>query len=183
MRFEPDRIIVHQTGALWGDRQTIDAYHRAPRPRGRGWDEIGYHGVILNGSRYAGRYRREDDGLFELGRSWRRIGAHDHGENQLAWGLALVGRDVFTFRQLLELHAVVQGLRAASPRPLEVYGHCENEPEGAPVTECPGRRLAPRLELLRSWLADPFPDTRSPRGREFLAAVCFPRGADEEIAA
>lgn len=161
-----DRIIVHHTAGTHGTAASI-RHHHVER---RGWTDIGYHFLIRNGWVKANAFDPDSDGRVDLGRPVAEVGAHDLGENETSLGIALVGRDVVTWRQLAALHALVQGLRAGLREPLQVYGHCEHEPAGTP-TECPGARLRPRLAWLREWLASPRPDRASAE----LAAVLMPR--------
>lgn len=161
-----DRIIVHHTAGTWGSAASIDHYHRTQR----GFDEIGYHFVIANGWVAPRTYRTESNGCIQPGRDLEKIGAHDLGENETSLGVALVAYDVPTWPQMASLHALVQAIRARFRRPVEVYGHRENEPEETP-TACPGARLGPRLGWLREWLAAPRPDRASAE----LGAVLLPR--------
>jgi hypothetical protein len=59
-------IIIHHTATTFGNAQIIDAWHR-----NNGWDELGYHFVIGNGS-------NSGDGQVEIGPRWpkQKWGAH-----------------------------------------------------------------------------------------------------------
>lgn len=75
-------IIIHcaATRASQGiGVQEIRRWHTAPRPKGRGWDDIGYHYVI----------RR--DGTLESGRPLDKAGFHCAGRNANTVGICLAG--------------------------------------------------------------------------------------------
>lgn len=98
-----DTLVVHCSDSEFGDAETIRQWHTDPKPLGRGWGDIGYHYVILNGRRKSrGRYRKEDDGRIEVGRPLSRPGAHCRGHNKSSVGVCLIGRHHFTAKQLLE---------------------------------------------------------------------------------
>jgi N-acetylmuramoyl-L-alanine amidase len=59
--------------------EEICRWHTDPRPKGRGWSDIGYHFVI----------RR--NGALENGRPIERMGAHAKGKNRQSIGICLVG--------------------------------------------------------------------------------------------
>ena len=46
--FSPNKIIIHCTDSGWANLATVDSWHRQ-----RGFDEIGYHFLILNGEHYS----------------------------------------------------------------------------------------------------------------------------------
>lgn len=78
-------IVIHHSAGEVGGAKRIDAYHRA-----RGWEGLGYHFVIGNGS-------DTPDGQVEIGFRWTRQehGAHcktdDHYYNEHGIGICLVG--------------------------------------------------------------------------------------------
>ena len=87
--FKPDAIVVHCSASDWGDAEVFRRWHRE-----RGWSDIGYHAVILNGYRAHGSdYDMELDGKIEPGRPESIIGAHckAEGMNTRALGVCLVG--------------------------------------------------------------------------------------------
>ena len=100
----PENIIFHCSASKFGDAALIRKWHLA-----RGWRDIGYHFVALNGCRKSGNYRDQDDGLIEVGRPlnesgilepWE-FGAHALGYNARSIGVCFVGNRFFTSRQLL----------------------------------------------------------------------------------
>lgn len=79
-------IVVHHSVSESANATSIDEFHR----NGKGWDELGYHFVIGNGS-------RSGDGEIEVGPRWRKQkhGAHaktaDNYYNEHGIGICLVG--------------------------------------------------------------------------------------------
>lgn len=83
------KLIVHCSASAFGDAKVIGEWHRE-----RGFNSIGYHFVILNGSRIRPHiYAPGEDGLVENGRPADEIGAHCSGENENSIGICLIGGD------------------------------------------------------------------------------------------
>jgi N-acetylmuramoyl-L-alanine amidase len=85
----------------------IRRWHTDPKPKGRGWRDIGYHYVIKR------------DGTLQLGRPISQTGAHVRGHNLTSIGICLVGGmdkrtgkavDDYTDEQWQTLTMVVGGL-------------------------------------------------------------------------
>ncbi len=121
------KIIIHCSASDFGDVATIRRWHLE-----RGFVDIGYHFVILNGSRKPGAYDPDDDGKIEKGRPWWKIGAHCKGHNRDSLGICLVGNPKFigtpemwfTPRQLESLrNLVAQLLIEFQLTPEDVFGH------------------------------------------------------------
>ena len=78
-------VVIHHSGSDIGGAARFNAWHRA-----RGWDELGYHFVIGNGS-------DTPDGRVEVGPRWKeqKHGAHcrtaDEYYNEHGIGICLVG--------------------------------------------------------------------------------------------
>jgi len=119
---EIDKIIIHCSDSGFGDAATIDGWHKE-----RGWDGIGYHYVILNGYRYPGQgYRADEDGLIENGRPIEKPGAHCRGANKTSIGICLIGKHLFTARQLYgSLPKLIRRIGIETVREIEVKGHYE----------------------------------------------------------
>lgn len=114
---EITEIIVHSTATPNGMRATardIDRWHRQ-----RGYDEIGYHFVVLH------------DGIIQAGRAVATIGAHCKGHNEHTIGIAYVGglnsskqsSDTRTQSQKLSLTALIKSLISQYPTIRKVSGH------------------------------------------------------------
>jgi len=78
-------IVIHHSATDRGSARSFDKYHR-----GKGWDELGYHFVIGNGT-------ETPDGFVEAGSRWnsQKHGAHcktpDNYFNDHGVGICLVG--------------------------------------------------------------------------------------------
>ena len=128
-------IVIHHSATATGGSAAFDRMHRA-----KGWDEMGYHFVIGNGS-------DTRDGLVEVGSRWhkQKHGAHaktpDNRYNDFGIGVCLVGNFDFarpSAEQLRSLSALVAHLmRTYHVPPERVIGH-----GSVKSTECPGRYLS-----------------------------------------
>ncbi len=128
-------IILHHSATETGDAAKFDKAHRA-----RGWDELGYHFVIGNGS-------LSGDGEIEVGSRWRKQkrGAHcavrGHPEyNRRGIGICLVGNfnnHEPSGAQMQSLVWLVRGLMERYDVPKSrILGHGMLEP-----TDCPGKQF------------------------------------------
>jgi len=98
----PKKIILHCSASNFGDARLITKWHTDPKPKGNGWQGIGYHYVVLNGRRTAGsKYKQSDDGIVEKGRSNEHRGAHVRGQNKDSLGICVIGKHHFTANQIL----------------------------------------------------------------------------------
>jgi N-acetyl-anhydromuramyl-L-alanine amidase AmpD len=151
-------VVIHHSATAGGNAEQFDVSHR----RDRGFDELGYHFVIDNGS-------GAPDGRVEVGPRWpkQKHGAHTGGTpnneyNELGIGICLVGD--FTWRspssaQLASLERLVAYLVETYGIPPEnVITH--RDAPGA-HTECPGR-------LLDAYVHGQFKDTLGLK----LASTC-----------
>jgi len=90
-RVDTTKAVIHHTASPeWTTVADIDAWHRK-----RGFDEIGYHIIILA------------NGEVKEGRSLDKQGAHAKGRNDRL-GIALVGYDKFNSEQLRSLGRVLK---------------------------------------------------------------------------
>ncbi|HYG74882.1 MAG TPA: peptidoglycan recognition family protein [Planctomycetota bacterium] len=128
-------IVVHHSASANGSAAAFDKAHRD-----RGWDGLGYHFVIGNGT-------GSGDGEVEVGYRWRRQlqGAHAGNAeyNQAGIGICLVGDFEHghrpSARQMSSLRRLVRFLQVKTGVPTsEVVGH-GNVPGKS--TDCPGRNL------------------------------------------
>ena len=128
-------IVVHHSASPTGSAASFDKAHRD-----RGWDGLGYHFVIGNGS-------GSGDGQVEVGYRWTRqlAGAHagNYEYNQHGVGICLVGDFEHggppSARQMDSLRQLIGFLQArANIASAQVIGHGSVPSRN---TECPGRHL------------------------------------------
>ena len=87
MSFKWERIVIHHTVTSDGDTlldmEAIRRFHTAPKPRGRGWSDIGYNFCV----------EKVGGGLYVaiMARPMYRNGSHVGGHNTGSIGIALVG--------------------------------------------------------------------------------------------
>jgi len=121
-----DNIVVHCSASPFGDREVIDKWHRE-----RGWREIGYSYVILNGCRKSSKsYNADDDGIIEGGRSLDNDpyiengeqGAHAAGYNANSFGICMIGTNKFTVYQFEALAFLLHMWKRMIPD-VKLYGH------------------------------------------------------------
>lgn len=112
-------VIIHCSDSEWGSAAEIRRWHL-----GNGWDDIGYHFVILNGMIVpATKWQKELylpllDGMIEVGRrldgdsliSGNEVGAHALGYNDKSIGICLIGVREFTKQQLWRGAQLMQAL-------------------------------------------------------------------------
>ena len=125
-------IVVHHSATPTGGAAAFDKMHRA-----KGWDELGYHFVIGNGT-------DTRDGQVEVGSRWvkQKWGAHaktpDNRYNEHGIGICLVGNFDIThpseaqIRSLTRLVAFL--MKTYHIAPDHVLGHRDTK-----STDCPGR--------------------------------------------
>jgi hypothetical protein len=129
-------IIIHHSDSDYGSAAIIDRWHRD-----RGFDELGYHFVIGNGT-------NSGDGQIEVGPRWvkQKWGAHDNAldnrYNISGIGICLVGdfnKTHPTTAQRRSLIRLIVYLMRTYRIPIShVMGHGETKD-----TQCPGRNLRP----------------------------------------
>jgi hypothetical protein len=127
-------IVIHHSASPSGNAAKFDKEHRA-----KGWDELGYHFVIGNGT-------DSGNGQVEVGPRWpkQKWGAHaktaDNRYNDFGIGICLVGNfDIErpTPQQLQSLAKLTAYLMKTYHIPASnVIGHRDTKP-----TNCPGRNL------------------------------------------
>lgn len=128
-------IIIHHSATPSGGAVAFDKMHRQ-----KGWDELGYHFVIGNGT-------DTRDGQIEVGPRWpkQKWGAHaktpDNRYNDYGIGICLVGNfdtDRPTAAQMRSLSKLVAYLMKTYHIPADrVLGHGDTKP-----TDCPGHHMS-----------------------------------------
>lgn len=99
-------IVIHCSDSLFGNAEIINAWHKE-----RGWKEIGYHYIILNGyATTSTSYLSHQNGMIETGRDLNLSGAHVKNANANSVGICLIGKTAFTEQQLISLESILVGL-------------------------------------------------------------------------
>lgn len=132
-----DKIIVHCTATPEGKPFTVQhirEWHTAPKPRGNGWRDIGYHYIVYL------------DSSVHNGRPVEQIGAHCSGHNANSIGVCYVGgcdatkrlpdgqlapKDTRTPIQKIALRQLLKTLKARYPG-ARIYGHRDFAPKACP---------------------------------------------------
>jgi N-acetyl-anhydromuramyl-L-alanine amidase AmpD len=134
-------IVIHHSASDAGGAARFDQWHRA-----KGWDELGYHFVIGNGTDTA-------DGQVEVGPRWieQKHGAHcktpDEYYNQHGIGICLVGNfDNYDptpaqLANLLRLCGFISRQFHIPPSRIYTHGGITGK------TDCPGKRF--NVEVIR----------------------------------
>lgn len=140
------KVVIHCSDSTWGNAAIITTWHVLPKPRGRGWSNIGYHYVILNGQLSPKVFNRYFDGYCETGRPLDddnlletfEYGAHVFGHNDESIGICLIGLSGnFTKEQIKELEQRLIGLKHQFGE-LEIMQHSDldrNKPKCAGLSD------------------------------------------------
>lgn len=135
-----ENIIVHCSDSGFGDAGLIRLWHMQ-----RGWKDIGYNAVILNGKRSSrSNYTPDSDGVLEIGRALdfsayleeNEVGAHALGYNLNSVGVCLIGVDQFTEKQIDTLLAFLRLWGKIVPG-VKVLGHYEVD----------GKKSCPNIDM------------------------------------
>ena len=162
-----NEIIIHCTATRpdWraGQRTStkvreVKRWHVDPKPKGRGWSDIGYHYLI------------DRDGTVAKGRPVERAGAHVKGHNANSIGISLFGgtggtasdqfQDNFTEDQELALAALIVDLREQFPTIDKVAGHNQYALKACPTFAVPDWTAGQRSSHRGTLISD------SPQGRK-----------------
>ncbi len=156
-----DNIIIHCSDSVWGCAREIKLWHTLPPPDGRGWSDIGYHFVILNGRITPKQELSALDGCVECGRYLDEddiiapfeIGIHCLGYNDHSIGICLVGKSQFTQNQMESLKDLCLELCQLHEIPANnILGHCETVSGQKEGKSCPNFDVAEIREYLRGAL-------------------------------
>lgn len=139
-------IILHCSDSLFGNAAIISKWHVLPKPKGRGWSNIGYHYIVLNGQLSSNVFNKNYDGYIETGRPLDddnllesfEYGAHVKGMNTKSIGICLVGESgKFTDKQIRSMEYLLIGLGQQFGE-LEISQHSDwddNKPHCAGFTQ------------------------------------------------
>jgi hypothetical protein len=132
-------VIIHCSDSSFGNAALISKWHVLPPPKGRGWNLIGYHYVILNGWISSFRRNFKFDGYIETGRpldddgdiSSDEFGAHAAGWNN-AIGICLIGLSgSFSEAQMRSLRRLLRELKVQFGD-IKVLQHSDVDPVNKP---------------------------------------------------
>lgn len=138
-------IIIHCSDSEFGNAALIREWHLA-----RGFKDIGYHLVVLNGWTAKGIFNGNLNGKVEHGRpigdddilTGEEIGAHCLGYNQTSIGVCLIGKSRFTGEQRETARGLLYPLMYKYDIPLEnVLGHCETK------SGCDEGKTCPNMDM------------------------------------
>lgn len=93
-------VYLHCSDSNFGNAALIGKWHTLPKPNGNGWDDIGYHYVILNGWLSSKKYNGKFNGHIETGRAVdgdgvieaSERGAHAMEFNKGTLAICLIGK-------------------------------------------------------------------------------------------
>jgi len=107
-----DTIVIHCSATGYGNRSLFKRWHRK-----LGWDDVGYHFIILNSYPRMKFWNEktpyfDSDGRIEKGRPVEKAGAHVRLHNENTIGICLVGDRTFSLKQFESLKKLVKKLQA-----------------------------------------------------------------------
>lgn len=151
-------IIIHCSDSEFGCARVIRHWHSDPKPRGRGWRDIGYHFVIQNGFPVKDFYLSALDGGVECGRALDgddtvdadEVGAHTLGMNKFSIGICMVGKyeKYFTTKQFQALMDLLIDLMKRFDIGVDdILGHYETSQAGGKT--CPNFDVRGFREILK----------------------------------
>ncbi|MPQ46889.1 N-acetylmuramoyl-L-alanine amidase [Marinifilum sp. N1E240] len=124
---ESKEVIIHASASSFGNALLIDSWHRE-----KGYDEIGYNYVVLNGYTNSGYYDEVCDGLIESGRRTNKSGAHTYGHNRNTIGICLISKDgIFTENQMNSLINLLRMLKSKHGD-INIKQHSDIDPTNKP---------------------------------------------------
>lgn len=156
-RKETTCVIIHYSATIGGN---VKAFRRCHKEE-KGYEDIGYHFVITNGS-------GGPDGEIQKGRILEKEGAHAKSRNSNSVGICLVGTNEFTQKQKDSLVSLLVDLcRIYKIKPTEetIQRHHENYP--GPGCPGPGLDLLEIIERVKKKMEANSNRAVSPRKRPF----------------
>lgn len=122
-------IYIHCSDSTFGTANDIRSWHKD-----RGWRDIGYHYVVLNGMITPEYLLPTLDGSIEVGRpmdgdlimSEFEVGAHTYGQNKDTIAICMIGTNTFTPKQITATANLCYALMARfGLHWTDVFGHYE----------------------------------------------------------
>lgn len=159
-------IVIHHSATPSGGAKAFDKMHKA-----KGWDELGYHFVVGNGT-------DTSDGQVEVGPRWpkQKWGAHaktpDNRFNKFGIGICMVGNfdnERPTKAQMESLSRLVAYLMKTYKIPADrVIGHGDTK-----ATDCPGRNvhIADIRRTAAQFAGMPYAEERTAAATELLTDI------------
>ncbi len=153
-----ERVFLHCSASDNEDHddvKVIRAWHTKPKPKGRGWSDIGYHYFI------------QKSGTVQKGRPLGRTPAAQRGHNTGTIAICLHGLEEsrFTTAQFRSVIALTRAIDHAYDGQVSFHGHCEVAAKACPVF--PYRKVLGLDEhgaIVRPGLEDPYaPGPEPPR--------------------
>ena len=149
LRKKTTAIVVHHSASRPSTTfNEIKKWHTDPPPRGRGWDNIGYHWVIL------------EDGTTVPGRPEDEWGTQVANFNDRSVGICLTGdfrTDIPTAKQIDALLVLlIRLVRKYKLKYWNIYGHRDIKRFfifNTTATDCPGKNLYNELPDIRKRVA------------------------------
>jgi N-acetyl-anhydromuramyl-L-alanine amidase AmpD len=146
-------IVIHHSASRGGNASQFDRLHRA-----KGWDCVGYHFVITNGSggpdgeiQSTARWLEQKHGAHAGALPARTDPSHRNAYNEFGIGICVVGNFESrspTRRQLDALCTLVGRLKTAFEIPAhQILGHRHVRGTACPGKRFPWRELFARLQL------------------------------------
>lgn len=131
-----DTIVIHCSATGYGNRSLFKRWHRK-----LGWDDVGYHFIILNPYPRMKFWNEkipcfDSDGRIEKGRPVENAGAHVRLHNENTIGICLVGDRTFSSKQFESLKKLVKKLQAQY-RISSIKGHYEFDTAQEQGKTCP----------------------------------------------
>jgi len=119
----PKFIVIHSSASTWGTAKDIRQWHLE-----KGFKDIGYHYVILNGRLSPNLFVSTMDGSIEVARWWDQEGSHCVGYNTRSISICGISNGIWTEQQESSLIKLCLFLSKQFSIPIEkVLGHCETE--------------------------------------------------------
>ena len=164
-------IIFHCSASSFGNAALITKWHTLPpkevvqngkKYKGNGWDNIGYHYVILNGWLHRNRYNRRYNGYIETGRPLDEDhiidagekGAHVKGHNVNSVGICLIGQSgQFTDEQLISSLQIIYSLEEQLLS-INIFQHSDLNPKKSFCAGLDIEKLKSNYSIFKAWLCD-----------------------------
>jgi N-acetylmuramoyl-L-alanine amidase len=130
---KPEFIIVHCSESEWGSAREIRNWHLE-----RGFKDIGYHFVILNGRITPELRLSLLIGSVEVGRPLGEVGAHCLGYDDNSIGICGIAKTKWMPAQEISLVVLLEEMKRmyGIPTP-NILGHCETESGRREGKTCP----------------------------------------------